>query len=107
MSTQQLTQKTFDNFVNSNETVIVDFWAPWCKPCQAMKPIMESLPQIFQGSIAVGMVDIDEEGELAGREEVASLPHFAVYRNGQKISEIQGALPPKKFQEWVAAQIVH
>ena len=66
MAELKITRENFENEVmKSNIPVLIDFWAPWCGPCQMMGPIIEQLAKEYEGKAKVGKVNVDEEGELA------------------------------------------
>lgn len=84
----------FDAFLEQSKSqgfaVVVDFTAPWCKPCQAMKPKFEELAREHSKHCFL-MVDVDEIDELSGRCEVMGLPTFQVYLGGQRVDAITGS----------------
>ncbi len=89
-----LTKDNFDKEVLQTEMpVIVDFWAAWCGPCRAISPIVEEIGTEYAGKAKVVKVNVDEEGELAMRYGVMSLPTLKYFKNGQQVGEIVGAAP--------------
>ncbi len=81
--------------------VLIDFWAPWCQPCQVLGPVLEKLVNEAGGKLMLAKVNIDEEQELAGAFGVQSIPTvFAVYE-GRAVDQFQGMLPEPQLREWV------
>jgi thioredoxin 1 len=99
MQIAELDGKNFEQFIQQEEVTVVDFWAPWCNPCKVMLPVVEKLSLALKGKATFGKVDIDEEGALAGRLSISSIPRFRIYRKGMMLQEVEGALPPKKLQD--------
>ena len=84
MSLVHITKDNFDSIVNQNEKpVLVDFWAPWCGPCQMIGPIIEEIAA-ERSDIIVGKINVDEEMELARRFRIVSIPTIIVLKNGEK-----------------------
>lgn len=67
--------------------MLVDFWAPWCGPCQAMMPTLDNL---MNEGYTVGKVNVDEQGELAGMFRVMSIPTFVVMKDGKAVEQVIG-----------------
>ena len=89
MSTLHLTSENFDEAIGSGR-VLVDFWAPWCGPCQALGPIIDELAVEFEGRAKVAKVDIDKEKELARRFKVMSIPTVLILNDGVETKRIVG-----------------
>ncbi|NTV79793.1 MAG: thioredoxin, partial [Clostridiales bacterium] len=83
MSLIHFTDDSFENEVLKYEGVaLVDFWAPWCGPCQALGPVIEEISNEYEGKAKVGKVNVDEEREVAERYMVMSIPTVLVIKNG-------------------------
>lgn len=88
----KLTSSSFDNFLNTNLPVLVDFWADWCMPCKMMAPVMEELAQAYTGKALFGKVNVDENPQIASRYGIMSIPHFLIFKNGTRVEKIVGAV---------------
>ena len=73
--------------------VVVDFWAAWCGPCRMLGPAIEQEAAKREGKLALVKLDVDAEGEIAGRYGVQSIPTVAVFRNGEAVNGFVGAYP--------------
>jgi thioredoxin len=94
---QELDATTFDEAIGG-EPVVVDFWAPWCRPCRALEPILEQL----QGRVPVARVNIDEHPELASRYEILSIPTVKLFAGGEPRGTVVGIRPLAHFESWLA-----
>lgn len=95
-----LTDDNFDQEVlQSSVPVLVDFWAPWCGPCQMMGPIIEQLAAEYDASkIKVGKLNVDDNQITSGKYEVMSIPTFFVFKNGEVAEQIVGGVPKEKLK---------
>jgi thioredoxin 1 len=78
--------------------VLIDFWASWCGPCRMIAPFIEELAGEYAGKIKVGKVNVDEEGDLAGRHSVVSIPTLVVYQGGKIVNQKTGAAPKQVIE---------
>lgn len=84
-----LNKENFEKEVlESDKTVLVDFWATWCGPCQMIAPVVEDIAK--DGKIKVGKVNVDDEQELAINYGVMSIPTLIFFKNGKKVKEVVG-----------------
>lgn len=88
----KLTSSSFDDFLDTDKPVLVDFWADWCMPCRMMAPVMEELSQVYAGKARFGKVNVDENPQIAGRYGIMSIPHFLIFKNGSRVEKIVGAV---------------
>ena len=82
-----------DKVLNSDIPVLVDFWAEWCGPCKAIGPSVEQLASEYNGRAKVFKVDVDQEGDLATRYGVMSIPALLVFKGGKVVDQMVGAAP--------------
>ncbi|GAB6042221.1 tetratricopeptide repeat protein [Endothiovibrio diazotrophicus] len=81
--------------------IVVDFWAPWCQPCQSLLPVMHKLAEEYAGGFILAKVNIDEEQELAAQFGVRSVPTVKFVFNGQLVDEFSGALPESQVRTFL------
>ena len=100
MAELKITRENFENEVmKSNIPVLIDFWAPWCGPCQMMGPIIEQLAEEYEGKAKVGKVNVDEEGELSQAFGVMSIPTIVLVKDGKVVRQAVGARPKAEVEE--------
>lgn len=93
MATVTVTKDNFDSVVlQSDKTVILDFWATWCGPCRMIAPIVEEIVEENE-DLLLGKINVDEEMELAVRFQISSIPTLIVIRNGQAVKTMVGYRP--------------
>ncbi|MDE6629479.1 MAG: thioredoxin family protein [Muribaculaceae bacterium] len=74
----------YNDLINSNEVVMVEFFATWCPHCQKMMPVVEQLRQLVNGNVDIHQLDIDRNGEAANAAGVESVPTFIIYKDGRE-----------------------
>ena len=101
MATVELTQENFEQTVNDNAMVIIDFWAPWCGPCKGFAPVYEKAAESHP-DVVFGKVNTDEQQELAGSFGIRSIPTLVVFREKVILFQQAGALPGNALEQVIA-----
>jgi thioredoxin len=101
MATVALTKDNFDEVVNGNDMVLVDFWAPWCGPCKGFAPVFEAASE-KHGDIVFAKVNTDEEQELAASFNIRSIPTLMFFREKVILYSEAGALPGSALEQVIS-----
>ncbi len=88
-----LTKENFDAEIGGDTPILVDFWASWCGPCKMLMPIIDQIAKEAGDSYRVGKVNVDEQGELAMRYGIQSIPTLIVFKNGEEVNRSLGVRP--------------
>ena len=92
-----LTDANFDEIVNSDKPVLVDFWAEWCGPCKMIGPVVEELAGDYDGKAVIGKLNVDENPQVTAKFGVRSIPTLLVFKNGQVVDKVVGAVPKSQL----------
>ena len=99
MALQHFNKESFDKSLNEGKLMMVDFWANWCGPCRMLGPVIEQLAGQYEGKAEIGKVDVDEQGELAMRYGVMSIPTVIFFKDGKEIDRKVGVMPAGAFTQ--------
>lgn len=95
-----------EEVLNSPIPVFVDFWAPWCGPCQQMSPMVEELSgELDMTKIKIGKMNCDDNPETPGKYNIMSIPSFLMFKNGEVVGEEMGAMQKEKLKAFMEKYI--
>ena len=103
--TVRLTEENFDEAISGSKPVFVDYWAVWCGPCRIMDPVVEKLAAKYSESILFGKVNVDEEMNISSRYQVFSIPTFMVFKRGQPMDAVIGAVGEASLERLIAGAL--
>ena len=102
----EITDANFNDIViNSDKPVLVDFWATWCGPCRTIGPIIDELATEMEGKAIVGKVNVDENSDSPQTYGIRSIPALLIFKNGEVVDKLVGALPKSQLLEKLEAHI--
>lgn len=98
----EITKANFtEEVIESSLPVLVDFWAPWCGPCRVMGPIVDELSAELSGKAKVCKINVDTDGDLAGRFGIMTVPTFAVFKNGKLVKKDSGGKSKEELVSFI------
>ena len=102
MSLKEVSDATFQADVMSQSgLVLVDFWAPWCGPCQAVTPVLEQIAAEEEDKVTICKVNIDDNPDTPTTLGVRSIPTLVLFKNGTQVATQVGALPKAALVDWI------
>ncbi|MGF1694146.1 thioredoxin TrxC [Vibrio lamellibrachiae] len=87
--------------LESDQPVVIDFWAPWCNPCVGFSPVFEQSAEERSEQIRYVKVDTEAQQELAAQYQIRSIPTIMMFKGGKRVDMINGALPKGQFDQWL------
>ena len=100
MPTTEITKDSFNDTINNNDIVLVDWWAEWCGPCRSFAPVFEEASE-KHADIVFGKIDTETQPELAAMARITSIPTIMAFREGILIFSQAGALPARSLEELI------
>lgn len=88
MAARNINREEFNELINGDKPVLVDFWAPWCSYCRRIEPVYARVAEQYQEELEVVKVNIDNEAQLAAAEQIEVIPTLVLYRNGSAIGSV-------------------
>jgi thioredoxin 1 len=103
---RSVTDATFESDVlNSEKTILVDFWAEWCGPCRAVGPILDQIAAENADKIEIVKLNVDENPQTAAKYQITSIPAMKVYQKGEVVKTVIGAKPKPALESDLAAYL--
>jgi thioredoxin 1 len=96
------TEENFDQLLKDNPLLLVDFWAEWCMPCKMFGPTVAAFAKDMQGKVAVAKLNVDESRAIAARYNTMSIPTTILFKDGQPIDKMVGAVPKERLADMVS-----
>ena len=99
------TNTNFTELLQSENLVVVDFWATWCGPCRMLTPILDEIEEEMAGKMEVVKVNVDDADEVAAQYRIMSIPTLLFFKNGQVVDKTVGAMPKAQLVEKINANL--
>ena len=100
-----ITDDKFEDTIQKYPVIVVDFWAPWCGPCNMIAPIVEELAKKYQGKIVFGKLNTDENKETMRTFSIMSIPTLLIFKGGKFMGRSVGAMPKEELEKMITKNL--
>lgn len=100
-----LTDQNFQEITNTDQPILVDFWAEWCGPCKAIGPVVEELAGEMKGKAVVAKLDVDNNPEISSKFGIRSIPTLIVLKKGEVVAKQVGLVPKSTLQQMLEQHV--
>ncbi len=104
--TIEINDANFEEIINTDKPVLVDFWAEWCGPCKMIGPVVEELAGEFDGKAVIGKVNVDINPNTSAKFGIRSIPTLLFFKNGQVVDKQVGAVPKAVLHKKLESTLV-
>ncbi len=101
----EVTDSNFDELIQGDKPVLVDFWAEWCGPCKMIGPVVEQLAGEYEGQAVVGKMDVDVNAQIPAKFGIRSIPTLMIFKDGIMVDKVVGAVPKGVLEDKLKAQL--